>query len=260
MRNNRTDLIFFLLSLLLVVLSVPANAENLRLPSSVVDYRLGLLPNTGDDIFVEFLGGSQKTWGGSDTRDGGEAYGGGGIVKNVHFDRGLQAGIRVGFRPTRSLLVSLALTHSASMVSWEGFFPAMGSASTFRGEAISTSLLTNVAIDAFRSDQLSIRPFLGLGIARNRLTEVIESDSTGGIFISKVESGKRTSPIAQIGVELNDALSPATTLTLYASATHLGEFGTGETRWRNIGVRPIKPYEINGAWQLAVGVAVSVRF
>ncbi len=198
--------------------------------------------------------------GSSNTRDGGAAFAGGGVVRKVKFGGTTGIGGHLGYRfgPEWSVLVSYQ--HVRGDIDWDADFPLFGVASGFSGKATSQLLMGHVAYDWALSASTAIRATAGLGLASNTLSNVVETDKGSGLFLSDVAKHTETEPAAMLGIGVQHRLRPKVLLSVDATVSYVGGFRTGDTRSGNLGVTPITPYKIDDVWRAGIGAAVRWEF
>jgi hypothetical protein len=201
-----------------------------------------------------------KTFGSSDTHNGGASWAGGGVVKNVDFDDAAGIGGHVGYRFNDAWSAFVSYQYVRGDVSWDADFPGIGATSNFSGSATTNAILGNVAYDLALSSATTARVTAGMGVSFNSLSGVVEKDQGTSLFLSDVEDHTETSLIAQLGLGLRHEVTKSVVLGLDASVAYIGSFRTGDTRSGNLGVTDITPYKIDDVWRASLGATVQVVF
>jgi opacity protein-like surface antigen len=220
-----------------------------------------LLPACACAAESGFFGGidvsASRMHGSSDTRDGGAAFAGGGVVGNVKFGNAAGIGGEFGYRFDSPWSASIGYQHVRGRIGWEADFPMFDIASRFAGHATGNAIMANVAREFPLSDAVAIRAFAGMGITYNTLSDVVETDVGTEAFLSDVGRHTRTGPVARLGLGIQYRLTRKMLLGLDASYVHAGGFRTADTRSGNLGVTEIVPYRIDRAKR--TDLAVSLR-
>lgn len=209
---------------------------------------------SGVDVSAGIASGS------SDTTDGGALFGGGGVVENVEFGPALGIGGHVGYRFDPTLSAFISYRYESGDVSWDANFPTLGGGSRFAGNAISNTILANLAYDLTLSEATSIELSAGIGIALNTLDGVTETDIGTGTLFADVEDHTRLTPAAQVGVGIRHRLGPEATLGVDASLAYAGSFETGDSRDVSGSVTAINPYEIDNVWRARLTASLQFAF
>lgn len=199
-------------------------------------------------------------YGSSNTKNGGAAFAGGGIVRNLTFDGVAGLGGYVGVRLRPSLSAFISYQHLRGGVSWDAEFPAIGVASSFRGFAHSNIVMGNLGYDWTLSDRTMLRARGGLGLAMNAFAGLVETDRATGQFLAEVASSPSLSPAAEIGAGIAHRFTRNAEFSLNAAVGYVGGFRTGDTRTGNLGVTAITPYEVDHVWRVSLGASVRYLF
>lgn len=216
-------------------------------------------------VAEDFFAGLDVSWGkvsgGSRTTNGGGAIGGGGTVYDLAFRQSLGVGMHAGYRLDHAFSASVSYEYIQTGVSWKASYvdPLAGDGA-FDGSAVSNLLMANATFRHPISDSTSFELRGGLGAAINVLANVVETDITSGALVSNVGQGVSVSPAARLGVGLSHEIAPHALLALNTSATYLGGFTTGETRFGNLGTTAITPYTIENAWRAEISASLRVGF
>jgi opacity protein-like surface antigen len=207
---------------------------------------------------LDITGG--KTFGSSDTRNGGSGLAGGGIVENVEFDDSAGIGGHIGYKLNPALSASVSYQYIRSGLRWDARFPSISAASGFKGHAISHEIMAKLSYGRALSDKASFHVDAGAGFTINTLSNVIETDVGTGLFLSNVGEHASIHPAAQIGAGIERGVTPALKLDLKTSLDYIGGFETGNTRKGNLGVTAITPYKIDRVWRASLGAAMHISF
>ncbi len=198
--------------------------------------------------------------GSSSTTDGGAPFAGGGVTSHVKFGSTTGIGAQAGYRIDPDLAVFASYQHIHGHVAWRAHFPLVGASSEFTGKATTQALMVNVSHRWPLSDATSIKARLGLGVAANSLSGMVETDSASGSFLSNPANHTKTSPTALIGASVQHEVTQKTLLGFDISVAHSGSFQTGNTRTGNLGVTSITPYKIDKVWRVNLGASVNMAF
>jgi hypothetical protein len=212
-----------------------------------------------DDAFfagVDFSVGAAH--GSSSTTDGGASFAGGGVVTDVDFGGSTMIGGHVGYRIDSALSGFISYQHHSGDIRWSVDFPMFAVSSGFGGTAISDAVTGNLAYEIPVSEAAAVRIAAGAGLAFNRLSGIVETDSGTGIFLADVESHTRLSAVARVEAGLRYRIAPRVALGLKGSFSYAGGFGTGDTRSGNLGVTEINPYRIGDVWRKDLGVSLTL--
>lgn len=196
----------------------------------------------------------------SNTRNGGAAFAGGGVVKNVDFDGAAGIGGHAGYRFDSAWSAFASYGYSRGDVSWDAVFPAFGVASSFSGSATTQMVLGNVAYDFAITPKATASISAGAGIAFNALSDVVERDKPTSLFLSDVKNHTQASPVVRIGVGYRYRVTRHVVLGADAAVARMGGFRTGDTRSGNLGVTDITPYRMHDAWQASLGASMRILF
>ena len=189
------------------------------------------------DIFagLDVFGGIAS--GVSDTRDGGgnpPLFNGDGVVDNVKFGETLGIGGHIGYRIDPAWSAFIGYRHIRGDVRWQATYPSFGVASDFDGTATGDAVMGNLAYKFPLSGTTAARARTGIGVTFNRLSGVVETDKASGQFVADVARHTKASPIAEIGLGLEQSIAARTVITLDASVAYTGGFETGDTRSGNL--------------------------
>jgi len=206
---------------------------------------------------IDFSAGAAR--GSSDTTDGG-GFGGGGVVGNVRFGHALGIGGHLGYRFDRALSVFLGYQHVRGDIRWDASFPLYMTSTHFSGTAESNALMVNVSYAHPLSSTTDFDVSAGLGVSFNRLVDVVETTQETGEFVSDVHGNTRSSRAARMALGIRHELSSHIVLGLETSLAYAGKFRTGDTRFGNLGVTPINPYEINSVWRTSLTASLGYTF
>lgn len=212
-------------------------------------------------VGVDVLGG--VTSGSSDTRDGGgilPLFEGDGVVDHVRFEKTIGMGGHIGYRFKPSWAAIISYQHLRDEVSWDATFPTNGGGSGFDGMATSDAIMGHIAYTRPLSDATSASVRVGVGVAFNGLSDLVETDKVTGMFVSDVAKHTKVSPTVPIGLGIQRRLTSSMSIGLDAAYAYAGGFATGDTRTGNLGVTSINPYEINSAWRGTLGASLRVMF
>ena len=214
-----------------------------------------------NDWFVGIDGGFAWLEGGSETTNGGAAFGGGGTVSQVDFDDAVTYGALLGRRIGDDWALAVSYDHVDADVSFIANYTALpGSPSSFAGDVDSDVLMLNVIYSASLSSvdpRLSIHVAAGAGATWN--TMAVNEDFTpfDGVPNRTIAEGDNTSFAARGTLGMSYAVDERWALHGSASIFSLGDFETGDSR--SPPVQPIVPYEVD-AWGYAVTLGVSAGF
>ena len=212
-------------------------------------------------VGVDVLGGVAS--GSSDTRNGGgilPMFEGDGVVDEIRFENTIGIGGHIGYRFKPSWSAIISYQHFRDGVSWEATFPTHGGGSSFDGEATSDVVVANLAYTRPLSDATSASIRVGVGVAFNGLSDLVETDKATGIFVSDVAEHRKASATIPIGLGIQRTLTSSMSIGLDAAYAYAGGFATGDTRTGNLGVTSINPYEINSVWRGTLGASLRVMF
>jgi len=169
-------------------------------------------------------------------------------------------GAHVGYRFDSPVSIFLSYQHIQGNISWDANFPAVGAASSYAGQAISQTILANIAYAFPLSVATAIRTTLGIGASINTLSGVRETVLNTGQFLSDVANHDEISPAAKVALGIRQKLTRNIEIGLDAGLTYSGGFRTGDTRSGNLGVTEIKPYKIDSVWRTDVAASLRYRF
>lgn len=206
---------------------------------------------------IDVSGGTAH--GSSDTTNGG-GFGGGGVVANVKFGHIVDLGGYVGYRFGTAWSAFLSYQHIRGDIQWDANFPPGLGSTHFSGTAESNVLMANLSYAYPLSDATDFDVSGGLGVSFNKLADVVETVHGTGEFVSDVHSDTRASQSARIAAGIRHKLSPNMVFGLEASLAYAGKFRTGDTRFGNLGVTSINPYEIDSVWRTSLTASLTYTF
>jgi hypothetical protein len=213
------------------------------------------------DWFVGAGGGFAWLEGGSDTTNGGAAFGGGGTVSNVDFDSATTYGALLGRRIGGGWALALSYDHVDADVSFiANFAAAPGFPSAFAGEVDSDIVMLGLIYAAPLSTtnpRWSYHVGAAAGVAFNTMAVTEDFFPFNGVADQTLAEGDNTSFAARGTVGLGYALDECWGLHASASVFTLGDFETGATR--SPPVSAITPYEVD-AWGYGLTLGVTARF
>ncbi|MEP1442483.1 MAG: hypothetical protein ABJK39_05685 [Hyphomicrobiales bacterium] len=201
--------------------------------------------------------------GSTNTTNGGSAFGGGGVSRDVEFGSAYSIGGRLGYEVSPKFSYFISYDHIDGDLDFRADFPAIANFDQrYGGKATTDLVLANVAysMPILKSSRLKLG--LGVGVAFNEFRDIVENAPPPNPFFAIVDDGQTTNFAARVtaGIEhdFNDSLS----FTLNAGLDYYGDFETGSSRL-NFGAPPADPigeYEIENVWGATVSGAFTYRF